>query len=121
MSDLIWLHDAVNVADMADYTGLSVEDVKKVTDEVVKGLKALPTIDAVPVVHGHWDVHEDTYGDDEAKCSVCGFEMAVNQPGNGLYMVSELNYCPHCGAQMDESTQSNDSNTLDALGEKVTE
>ena len=49
MSDLIWLHDAVNVADMADYTGLSVEDVKKVTDEVVKCLKALPTVDAVPV------------------------------------------------------------------------
>ena len=50
MSDLIWLHDAVNVADIADYTGLSVEDVKKVTDEVVKGLKALQTVDAVPVV-----------------------------------------------------------------------
>ena len=81
-------------------------------------------VEFAKVVHGHWDVHEDTYGDDEAKCSVCGFEMAVNQPGNGLCMVSELNYCPHCGAQMDESTQSNDSNTLDALdalGEKVTE
>lgn len=50
MSDLIWLHDAVNVADMADYTGLSVEDVKKVTDEVVKCLKALQPVDAVPVV-----------------------------------------------------------------------
>ena len=24
-------------------------------------------------------------------------------------------YCPHCGAKMDKSTQSNDSNTLDAL------
>ena len=50
MSDLIWLNDAVNVADIADYTGLSVEDVRNVTDEVVKGLKALQTVDAVPVV-----------------------------------------------------------------------
>lgn len=30
-------------------------------------------------------------------------------------------YCCKCGAKMDESTQSNDSNTLDALEEKVTE
>ena len=102
MSDLIWLHDAVNVADMADYTGLSVEDVKKVTDEVVKGLKALPTVDAVPVVHGHWYVYETGYEDTEAKCSVCGFEILVNEPGNGLHMVGDLKYCPHCGALMDE-------------------
>ena len=42
-NDLISRQAAINVADMADYTGLSVEDVKKVTDEVVKGLKALPS------------------------------------------------------------------------------
>lgn len=97
------------------------EDYGFVMVAYMDDIDAMPTKDVAPVVHGHWDVHEDTYGDDEAKCSVCGFEMAVNQPGNGLCMVSELNYCPHCGAQMDESTQSNDSNTLDALGEKVTE
>ena len=43
MSDLISRQAAIAVADAADYTGLTVEDVKKVTDEVVKGLKALPT------------------------------------------------------------------------------
>ena len=42
-NDLISRQAAINVADMADYTGLSVEDVKKVTDEVVKELKALPS------------------------------------------------------------------------------
>ena len=36
--------------------------------------------------HGHW-VETDTY----PKCSVCG-----------LYGVSDMNYCPHCGAAMDE-------------------
>lgn len=41
--DLISRQAAINVADGADYTGLSVEDVKKVTDEVVKGLKKLPS------------------------------------------------------------------------------
>lgn len=33
---------AIDAANRADYTGLAVEDVKKVTDEVVKELKQLP-------------------------------------------------------------------------------
>ena len=42
-SDLINRQAAIAVADASDYVGLSVEDVKKVTDEVVKGLKRLPS------------------------------------------------------------------------------
>ena len=34
---------AIDAADRADYTGLAVEDVKKVTDEVVKEIKKLPS------------------------------------------------------------------------------
>ena len=41
--DLISRKAAIAVADSSDYVGLSVEDVKKVTDEVVKGLKQLPS------------------------------------------------------------------------------
>lgn len=43
MNDLISRQLAINAADRADYTGLAVEDVKKVTDEVVKELKQLPS------------------------------------------------------------------------------
>jgi len=43
MSDLISREQAIDAADRADYTGLAVEDVKKVTDEVVKELKQLPS------------------------------------------------------------------------------
>ena len=43
MKDLIERRAAINAADRADYTGLAVEDVKKVTDEVVKELKQLPS------------------------------------------------------------------------------
>ena len=42
MSDSIDRQAAIAVADYTDYTGLAVEDVKKVTDEVVKRLKQLP-------------------------------------------------------------------------------
>lgn len=57
------------------------------------------------VKHGHWYVYETGYEDTEAKCSICGFEMLVNEPGNGLHMVGDLKYCPHCGAKMDEVTE----------------
>ena len=42
MRDLIDRQTAIDAADRADYTGLAVEDVKKVTDEVVKEIKKLP-------------------------------------------------------------------------------
>jgi len=43
MNDLISRQDAINAANRADYRGLTLEDVKKVTDEVVKELKQLPS------------------------------------------------------------------------------
>lgn len=43
MDDLISRQEVIAVADAADYVGLSVEDCKKVTDEVVKGLRQLPS------------------------------------------------------------------------------
>ena len=44
MHDPISRQAAIAVADSTDYVGLSVADVKKVTDEVVKGLKQLPSV-----------------------------------------------------------------------------
>ena len=49
-----------------------------------------PTIDAVEVVHGHW-IDCDGY----RECSGCGWLHAHNR----------LNYCPICGAKMDEVTE----------------
>ena len=49
-----------------------------------------PTIDAVEVVPGHW-IDCDGY----RECSKCGWLHAHNR----------LNYCPICGAKMDEVTE----------------
>lgn len=43
-NDTISRRAAIDAADRADYTGLAVEDVKKVTDEVIKELKQLPLV-----------------------------------------------------------------------------
>ena len=46
--DTISRQAAIDAADRVDYTGLAVEDVKKVTDEVVKELKQLPAVQPEP-------------------------------------------------------------------------
>ena len=64
-------------------------------DLVVHLLDRQPTIEAKPVVHAHWE-HETWAGD---FCSNCG-KPAIE--GRYAYQV-HTDYCPSCGAQMDES------------------
>lgn len=54
---------------------------------------ATPTVDAQPVVHGRFDRQEYIYGT-RFICSVC--ECKCTQP---------YNYCPKCGAKMDEDEE----------------
>ena len=51
-------------------------------------LHRTPSADVAPVLHGRW------IGGDYDKCSVCG----------GLEL-GRTNYCPHCGAKMDEVSE----------------
>jgi len=55
-------------------------------------------------IRGHWIIRETSSGDTEARCSHCGFTTLVDEPGNGLHMVSDLNFCPNCGAEMEVTT-----------------
>ena len=52
-----------------------------------------PTVDAVPVRYGQWETNSDR--SDTLICSVCkcGFDMWKHDPHN---------FCPNCGAKMDE-------------------
>ena len=62
-------------------------------------LKKAPTIEARPVVHGHWIEQEDGNLDTYYTCSSCkeDFDLIAGTPCENLY-----NYCPSCGAKMDE-------------------
>ena len=56
---------------------------------------AMPTVDAVEVVHGRWEPHPDAGGFE--RCSVCHdciiYDDWVDEP--------KWYYCPNCGAKMD--------------------
>lgn len=58
--------------------------------------------DAVPVVHGHWIIHVDELfpADSTQECSVCHGEEWLG--------IKHENYCPNCGAKMDEDVRSNE-------------
>lgn len=45
------------------------------------------------VVHGHWTQVDDT----KCRCSRCDIIALI-----GLYPHGDKNYCPNCGAKMDE-------------------
>ena len=57
-----------------------------------------PTVDAEPIRHGYWlydrlcSTNGGTYG--VQRCSNCGYYYKD--------FGDEWNYCPHCGAKMDE-------------------
>lgn len=59
--------------------------------ELENRIETLPTADVAPVVHGRWmPFHSEAAGDIQY-CSACeiGFD-------------AKMDYCPHCGAKMNE-------------------
>lgn len=58
-----------------------------------------PTVDAVPVKHGHWEKSKDKKGQTCSECGVFVFtkhvwEVIASEDKN-------MNHCTHCGAKMD--------------------
>jgi hypothetical protein len=70
----------------------------KVTmDVLVAAIDGRQTVDAAPVVHGHWELHgnDDDVGS-SYWCSVC------HKHHKEEWSDGEWEFCPHCGAIMDE-------------------
>ena len=79
---------AICAADEYD-GGYNFERDRKIRD----ALMALPTVDAVPVVHGMWiDTTFKAWGlvHHPYKCNQCGYNSEAPS-----------DYCPDCGAKMD--------------------
>lgn len=111
MSDLIDRRAAIDAANRADYTGLAVEEVKKVTDEVVKELKKLPSADLSEYCDKLWNTaYERGKAETRPKGKWRWVRMMTLTGGYDTYMCDQCehlekiktNYCPNCGARMEE-------------------
>ena len=86
------LDDAQCISD-GEYSYVCTEDIK---------LSKLPTVDAVPVVHGY-----DTSGGMSLfRCSVCGWFCWDTYCGD----TDTYNYCPNYGAKMDGKKEQKSDN-----------
>lgn len=81
-----------------------VDDIRTslVLKQTITDIENQPSEDVAPVIHAHWTItYESTAGVTDAKCSNCGYESLAYE--NDVHTDERCNYCPCCGAKMDEA------------------
>lgn len=102
MSDLIRREDVQAMIVLA----CKSHDRSDVIMAIRRGVKNIPSVDAVPVVHARWVkmtgmMPPEYHGHYE--CSECKWHMKGLR--NSWTREEELYYCPNCGAKMDGGTE----------------
>lgn len=62
-------------------------------------LASMPAADVASVRRGRWETKDGWDGDEYYACSSCGAEFVLI---DGTPSDNDYNYCPNCGAKMDE-------------------
>ena len=70
---------------------VTIATAKKLIRSIIQ---RAPAADVAPVVHGRWIEHKKYIFGTMYDCSVCGSRILNNG--------HSWNYCPNCGAKMDE-------------------
>lgn len=68
-------------------------------NKTVDRIKCAPVADVEPVRHGHWSEADN---DGEYTCSHCGWVGRITCLGKDKIWSGDIEYCPYCGAKMDE-------------------
>lgn len=92
------LMDWSETVPLTDDGGIDINDFEK-------KLKSMPTIDAVPVKRGKWIIRDNPgTGWYRITCSECGEDVTATAPCIGFFPNARViwDYCPNCGARMDE-------------------
>ena len=90
------------------YDGFIVHDIldkhlePKKMMEVLTAFAEVKGVDAVPVRHGKWIYGENESGHDGYYCSQCGEHVRWRYGEEDIDFIRSYNYCPNCGARMDE-------------------
>ena len=101
-NDLISKSDAVGMMHLCLNACNNFEKIC-VYAHAIKQLEKIPTVDAAPVVHGRWIGSKELVPNKfmDWTCSECGWKYFDDELSHDL----DFNYCPHCGAEMDEQEE----------------
>ena len=72
------------------------------TGDAIDIIEDAPTADVAPVVHGRWVPTKAPFMNECKDCSVCGYRTVWGH---------RYNYCPNCGAKMDEKEDKHEDYT----------
>ena len=79
-------------------------DARSAVLAIASSIEGMPSADVQPIQHGQWtNSWTDITFEIKSECSVCG-KYCYSEFG------TKANYCPHCGARMDEGV--NDGKTM---------
>ena len=107
MAEYIEKHKAVNLLTALEnefqqfkpFKGFEHAMYRKLCETEI-AIGKLPAADVVPVVHGRWDDsgrYTFPSGAAAVRCTNCGCALTESE-----YRLNNWNYCPVCGAKMDE-------------------
>ena len=76
--------------------------IKAARDGFLMDIDDAPTADVAPVVHARWEVKAEPpeYNYMTVYCTNCGEELVIEANNEAFE-----NYCPECGARMDEEVE----------------
>lgn len=93
-----------DLVDLYDFAKWDPREIHFSLFDMVANIDGEPTADVAPVVHAHWEIiYESSAGVTDARCSNCGYESLAYE--NDVHTDENCNYCPCCGAKMDEEVQ----------------
>ena len=69
--------------------------------DMVANIDGELSADVMPVIHAHWIEKED----DPALCRCSHCRPAIRGKYNYFFSCTMWEYCPHCGAKMDEEPE----------------
>ena len=95
-ADKLWKHKFKSASEKRDLDVVYMSGWNDAIDSIVENT---PTVDAEPIRHGRWisESQQRVF-----KCSACGHYLDFDGVNAGR---GSANYCPNCGAKMDEETE----------------
>ena len=101
--------------DITNAENLNIQEIqynaaKEIYDDIYENILGCDCVEVAPVVHGHWirDYHENNEKTICFVCSNCNIRISATYPPGKCECECGLDFCPYCGAKMNERENNED-------------